>query len=1242
MHTPRYLNTPERLHVGSFDPAVSLTEDLPQGIDADILVLGCGDARHILYTLFFNKGFPERKLDITACDVDEHIIARNILLFTLLLDNNEKVSLRQIWNIYYHFYLDDPDIQLLGNQAEMLVSVSHTLQDWHTSPYGTSLRFCDDTTLSLVHHIWAKYSKAAQQRDPNCDRAHWTSFNEALDDARVKKLGTRPTSKQDVSRSCAPLAMVFAEDLVFATDQHWKTGLAASVAIPSSCKNQIPVAPNPIFAVPLTAPLALTSPTNPLLSFHLAAAHANLAERSSLQLEEKHGTHLGAQDRLLETALMQFWHWTDAFVQAAPRTIIRFSAAECFALCYTLRYNLESGETCAHHYRGKLGLDVLKLAESEYGISGKAPRQFDVINTSTLSDDVSVLNLVVSAAPLLKDHPSSALHTAGILHLRGADVHDDEKALSWFAKMNLIFCGLVPAEYWTNATASATADQILTAWSNENATVYSKDTLFGARLTWKQIKHLAGHNKPAPLHVDLDGLVALALWVYQAMFTAPPRLQGPSRDELKKLIPMPTRNRHYHSGNLAAFLWSVADHAHVDPRQLFESFQTAAAEDRGTTESFRRVLAAFTIPSETPTTGLCMAESWGWRNFGQILKTPFEQWSSVPPSVAITVLVPTKTWKNSELLAAGDDECVGSAVEITGHLAVPGRRDELGDELVSFFQDVQFTFGTITTEGSRDDDSFTVHVQEDKAGWKGNSPMIITYYAPTGFIETIFTEAVVSFCVLRKRLNSAGYEQRTILGEVYRRPIWDIDHVFITKYCPGAAGHPVTEGTLYNLKHSRSPRDAESPNQTFTAELEKVPATIIAITGRVNISCPEGRQLLVDRAPIKLEQPSAFTLDIVFGRERALVIPLSFPVPVLLEGSKTRIARTSHYIEITAPLLEPHHCPRPLDDFLFPTTLTPSSGMPATLNIPHLNLDALPILSVADSSRTGFLTTLTSLMFSTRERRLREETANNNAPGGGPSLSPSPRLNFKESLFTIFMLASGYQGGQTGLFALSNPDRGGIHMLLFVSAIRLDGPHGSVVLDAAVLPFTRALVESRELERFLLVLRTLECCTVTVEEGELVLWKRVLPALAERCRTWMHGDGCEYVAAGRVPVSVAEGEPVLCGCGAGELPVAFIALPEWEAAARYATRVAISPVYASALVEELIAPDLARAVAEEMAGKVVVVSKCRNCGKPGSEEVRLKKCSRCLEAVYCSAECQKKDWKKHRMECEESEVHGQK
>jgi len=40
--------------------------------------------------------------------------------------------------------------------------------------------------------------------------------------------------------------------------------------------------------------------------------------------------------------------------------------------------------------------------------------------------------------------------------------------------------------------------------------------------------------------------------------------------------------------------------------------------------------------------------------------------------------------------------------------------------------------------------------------------------------------------------------------------------------------------------------------------------------------------------------------------------------------------------------------------------------------------------------------------------------------------------------------------------------------------------------------------------------------------------------------------------------------------------------------------------------------------------------KCENCGLYGE---KLKKCSGCLKAHYCSDLCQKEDWKRHKKEC---------
>lgn len=469
-------------------------------------------------------------------------------------------------------------------------------------------------------------------------------------------------------------------------------------------------------------------------------------------------------------------------------------------------------------------------------------------------------------------------------------------------------------------------------------------------------------------------------------------------------------------------------------------------------------------------------------------------------------------------------------------------------------------------------------------------------------------------------------------------------------YPPGQNGHPVYNSFEPNL--SQQP-DSQDYTSHFTIELDSS-SQISSIIGHLDVLSTKGRTLLAEKATVEVQKISPFVFEVALG-SREVVYLLHFPIPVAKQGGKTRVARTSSYVEIIAPLAD-FATDEALDDFAILSTLSEArvgppmcqvtQNIPITLNLPHLNLDVLPILDVSKKEGLRFLSTLVSSTFSTRERKLRERFMDSDPSG----LAPSPRMNFKESIFTMFMLASGLQGGQTGLFAINHLDKGGIHMLVFVSALRLDASSASAVLDAAVISFTKDIIDSGELESFLLILRTLEIGTITVDDDELVLWKKALPALAERCRTWSHAPECAYSQpSSTVPLSTEPGHPVLCGCGEGRLPDGFISLPEWEDAARKrATRIAISPAFATPLVEEVVDPAAARDLAASLlraSSGSQEEARCWTCGRTetssggggGGSGSGLRRCMRCRVAMYCSAECQKKDWRKHRMECEETE-----
>src|SRR6218665_1278061 len=51
---------------------------------------------------------------------------------------------------------------------------------------------------------------------------------------------------------------------------------------------------------------------------------------------------------------------------------------------------------------------------------------------------------------------------------------------------------------------------------------------------------------------------------------------------------------------------------------------------------------------------------------------------------------------------------------------------------------------------------------------------------------------------------------------------------------------------------------------------------------------------------------------------------------------------------------------------------------------------------------------------------------------------------------------------------------------------------------------------------------------------------------------------------------------------------------------------------------------------QELPSTLPLMSRCNSCGVLGTE---MKKCSQCKSACYCSPECQRRDWKNHKITC---------
>jgi len=245
-------------------------------------------------------------------------------------------------------------------------------------------------------------------------------------------------------------------------------------------------------------------------------------------------------------------------------------------------------------------------------------------------------------------------------------------------------------------------------------------------------------------------------------------------------------------------------------------------------------------------------------------------------------------------------------------------------------------------------------------------------------------------------------------------------------------------------------------------------------------------------------------------------------------------------------------------------------------------------------------------------------------------------VNLKESIATIFIKYSGLDDPKQARkhFGLCNPVDGvGVYALIFVNDIKLDVASHTVVVDACVVPLIKKIMP--KISPVLAKLSDDLIQIITLGD-ETRAWRLLFPAFAERCRTWKHLGTCEYLTNG-IPAEV-DGLTVspLCSCGRGKNLGSFGNVPEWKLLRSEATRIAIGPLFSFSSMEGEVsrmkeAMHGQRGGAGSSSSSSSNVPQCARCGGPGKPTLQV--CSVCRTTKYCSRDCQKSDWKTHKLQC---------
>ncbi|KAH7101015.1 hypothetical protein BKA62DRAFT_672336 [Auriculariales sp. MPI-PUGE-AT-0066] len=278
-------------------PAVSLTNHLAVSEDAKVLLLGCGDPRSILFSLY-SEGLhlnpsDVRRFDFTCCDWEPPVLARNLVLFSLLMDNNVVNDVRRIWNIYYHFFVDAEAHALLLDICTQLHDSLASMSTWHSSRFGTTLRVASSATLDALRRYLAQY--IATGKKTGADRAAFRRHYEQAIRAKFAKANSGGRRISPNSAAGGPLLGILDRSAAGYKlyEDYWATGVVSGTPSGGS-------------ATAMSRSLS-TMGQKRAKGYHLAEGLAEISPNSSRTV---------VAHRCAATAMQQFTRWAQAFHHA--------------------------------------------------------------------------------------------------------------------------------------------------------------------------------------------------------------------------------------------------------------------------------------------------------------------------------------------------------------------------------------------------------------------------------------------------------------------------------------------------------------------------------------------------------------------------------------------------------------------------------------------------------------------------------------------------------------------------------------------------------------------------------------------------------------------------------------------------------------------------------------------------------------------------------------------------------------
>ncbi|KAA1470752.1 hypothetical protein DENSPDRAFT_858545 [Dentipellis sp. KUC8613] len=1146
-------------------PAVCLTRDVAPEENIDLLLLGCGDPRNVLFTIFCEPSQSVRKLDFTCCDKEPAVLARNVMLLSMIYDADEYTG--DIWNSFFHMYLSNASHAYLVGHCQKLVGYSENILRWNQSPYGSFLRMSTEYTLSELRRHWTLY---ADMHELPVDRLA------TLRSAFTKQAQSSSTMYYRIlssARSAGPLAIQAIEATSAQFKQYWKTGTTFSNPTDAAAATIL----NPTFSYSLAGEgCAVHYATDPLMPFHLAPVFGN-----------RHGS-VSVSD-IVEAAKAEFNDWCKVFHHSvAPSTtssrpVVRFILAEATAACRSLKAfaateTLKSGVPV-----DQFKTQVLELSRDEYATVSGAPAIFNVIETSNLVDHLGLLNVFIASIPLLsRSAPSRVLYTESLLYSGVDATKDFTKQLYGDITAIGIVLDLCPVDYLCGFAARSDTHELAMHMAVKGDTSRKQ---FHQVTTWKS----PSSGDPYACQSDLTQRKLsfephqLATFLYDMYYLLFEQEDAKNffrlnHDNLRNAISSSTLS-HYIRESFALFLKLVRDELGASDRDwanIMDNFCGFLDADQS-------------LPMDLNNyNDFCMQlyrhGVWFPDAYHQFIPKigRFAHWNVVPPVIRIILTVPRQQLRVLE-----------HAPEAYGTPLV--QCDVRGKWCHNIFSSVHVAYGQVSTMGTMANP--WASFQEDLLGHSGHSALIVTFTMPSRLLTTYEPQDDLWVCLSLKSGPASISFMRELDAHltIYRASLMDKSHVIILPEQPLPSER---------LRVSTRPPGTSNPIGQVGAvsvELDGQCELVTSLTCKISVETCDAKTLFQAKAVPEISQISPCTMRVSLAHHSQ---DIRYPFPIVGSQHKARLARTSLYIEVIVPVSGPFKA----DGMkMNPFPVVRRGHVTVPWSIHRVNPARMPLLDIKAKALRHWLNPHIGSMLSTREHSLRKNHKND------------ALMNLKDALIKILLCASGIQKGPLRrLFAFYDDATDICDTLLFIGDVRYELHSHTVLCDGYVLPRPQHDL-MQKIQRDFTKLLTSHGGPLRIRFSRETMraWKQLIPAFVERCRSWHHKDDCEYVSQGRIPLTEETDLDPLCSCGRGKDTEGMDTEALWKKFAPYVTRLALSPLFAVSYLESI--------------GRDPAAHKCSVCrgkGKP-----KLMACKACKKVQYCSAACQKKDWKAHKPKC---------